>query len=163
MTTSCPCGSDRSLESCCGPYLLGERPAPTAEALMRSRYSAFVTGNVDHLERTLLPETRGDFDRTHITEWANNSEWTSLEVHATEAGLPSDTDGVVEFVARFRMAGREHVHHEISRFTQRDGHWFYVDGDMVKPQPRAVAKVGRNDPCPCGSGKKHKKCCGTAA
>ena len=61
--SNCPCGSGRTLDQCCGPYLDGTAKAPTPEALMRSRYSAFVTVNVDHLERTLLPETRGDFNR----------------------------------------------------------------------------------------------------
>jgi len=161
--TDCPCGSGRPLDTCCGPCLSGAAPAATAEALMRSRYSAFVTGNVDYLESTLLPETREDFDRAHVTEWAKNSNWTSLEVLSTQAGGPDDTAGVVEFIARFTLAGREHVHHETSQFSRRDGQWFYVDGTVEKPKPRHVVKPGRNDPCPCGSGKKYKKCCGAAA
>lgn len=160
--STCPCGTGRPLEACCGPYLSGAEAAPTAEALMRSRYSAFVTANVDYLESTLLPETRDDFDRQHVTEWAQNSNWTSLEVLSTSAGGPGDDTGTVEFAARFTLGGREHLHHESSRFTKRDGRWYYVDGDMVKPRPRAVVKVGRNDVCPCGSGKKYKKCCGAA-
>ncbi|MGQ9367414.1 YchJ family protein [Azospirillum sp. ST 5-10] len=160
--TDCPCGSGRALDACCGPYLSGAAPAPTAEALMRSRYSAFATGNIDYLEDTLLPETRADFDRAQIAEWAQNSEWTGLEVRSVADGGEADSEGVVEFVARFRMQGKDYVHHETGRFAKRDGRWWYVDGVMGQ-RPRSAPKVGRNDPCPCGSGKKYKKCCGAAA
>ena len=160
--TDCPCGSGQTLDSCCGRYLSGDVPAPTAEALMRSRYSAFATSNVDYLEQTLLPETRHDFDRAHVTEWARTSQWASLQVKSTEGGGTDDTEGFVEFVARFTLSGKEHVHHETGRFTKRDGRWWYLDGTMG-PRPRTVVKIGRNDPCSCGSGKKYKKCCGAAA
>lgn len=160
--TACPCGSGNALDACCGPILSGSVPAPTAAALMRSRYSAFATGNIDYLEQTLLPETRHDFDRKEISDWAANSEWTGLEIRSTEAGAENDTEGFVEFVAHFRMDGKDYVHHETSSFTRRDGRWWYVDGTRG-PRPRTAAKVGRNDPCPCGSGKKYKKCCGVAA
>ena len=129
---------------------------------MRSRYSAFATGDIDYLENTLLPETRADFDRAQIAEWAQNSEWTGLEVRSVDAGGEGDSEGVVEFVARFRMQGKDYVHHETGRFARRDGRWWYVDGVMGQ-RPRSAPKVGRNDPCPCGSGKKYKKCCGAAA
>ncbi|MEI7606897.1 MAG: YchJ family protein [Rhodospirillaceae bacterium] len=161
--TDCPCGSGRMLAACCGPYLSGAAAAPTAEALMRSRYSAFVAGNVDYIENTLLPETRGDFDRKHIADWAANSQWLGLEVCSTEAGGEGDDEGKVEFIARFAFKGAQHAHHEMSRFVRRDGRWWYLDGDMVAPRPRTVAKIGRNDPCSCGSGKKYKKCCGAGA
>jgi SEC-C motif-containing protein len=160
---ACPCGSGKDLAGCCGPYLSGAALPPTPEALMRSRYSAFATGNIDYLEQTLLPGTRDDFDRKQVTDWAANSEWTGLEVRSTEGGGPDEEDGIVEFVARFRTGGKEYVHHETSRFSRSDGRWWYVDGTMG-PRPRTVAaKVGRNDPCPCGSGKKYKKCHGLAA
>ena len=160
--TDCPCGSGKTFEACCGPYLSGAAPVPTAEALMRSRYSAFAMKNVDYLHDTLLPETRHDFNREHVTDWANNSEWTGLEIRSTEAGGPDDGEGVVEFVARFRVQGKDYVHHETSTFKKQDGVWYYVDGIMGQ-RPRVAPKVGRNEPCPCGSGKKYKKCCGAAA
>lgn len=159
--TDCPCGSQRPFETCCGPYLSGQASAPTPEALMRSRYAAFATGNIDHLERTLLPETRDDFDRNQITEWSKSSEWTGLEVRGTSGGAGAD-EGHVEFVAHFRLSGKDHVHHETSRFVRRDGVWYYADG-IIGQRPRSAAKIGRNDPCPCGSGRKYKKCCGAAA
>ncbi|MBK3735483.1 SEC-C motif-containing protein [Azospirillum brasilense] len=160
-TTECPCRSGKPLDACCGPYLDGSAPAPTAEALMRSRYSAFACGKIDYLQETLLPETREDFDRKEIETWAANSQWTGLEVRATEAGRAEDEEGVVEFVAHFTMNGKPQKHHETSRFAKRDGRWYYVDGTLGA-RPRSGPKVGRNDPCTCGSGKKYKKCCGAA-
>jgi SEC-C motif-containing protein len=85
-----------------------------------------------------------------------------LEICSTEQGGVDDNDGLVEFIASYRENGVVRSHHEISRFKREAGRWYYVDGDApkvetyVKEQP----KVGRNDPCPCGSGKKYKKCCG---
>ncbi|HYH19032.1 MAG TPA: YchJ family protein [Azospirillum sp.] len=160
--TDCPCGSGKTLDTCCGPYLAGGTVAPTAEALMRSRYSAFVVGNIDYLHDTLLPETRDDFDRKSVTEWSQTAEWLGLQVKSTEAGGEGDEEGYVEFVARFKLNGQEAVHHETGHFSKRDGRWWYVDG-ALGPRPRHAAKVGRNDPCPCGSGKKYKKCHGAAA
>ena len=79
----------------------------------------------------------------------------------TEAGGPDDQEGVVEFIARYRTGGSAHAHHERSRFRRVDGRWYFVDGQMVKPTPvRAAPTVGRNAPCPCGSGKKYKRCHG---
>ncbi|WP_207456235.1 YchJ family protein [Azospirillum sp. SYSU D00513] len=162
LSADCPCRSGKALEACCGPYLAGTAAAPTAEALMRSRYSAFATHNIDYLEETLMPETRGDFDRAEVEAWAKNSLWTGLEVRSTENGGPDDEEGIVEFQARFTMNGKQQVHHETGSFAKRDGRWFYVDG-VLGARPRSTPKVGRNDPCPCGSGKKYKKCCGAAA
>jgi SEC-C motif domain protein len=165
--SACPCGKGESLEACCGPIIEGA-PAPTAEALMRSRYTAYVLGNVEHVVRTHDPATRENVDRDAVTAWSSQSKWLGLDVVATERGGEGDTDGVVEFVAKFEMQGVAQQHHERSRFAKKDEgagpRWFYVDGDIVKPQPRrAEAKVGRNEPCPCGSGKKYKKCHGLAA
>ncbi|WP_114392396.1 YchJ family protein [Oleisolibacter albus] len=159
--TACPCTSGRAFDDCCGPYLAGTAVPPTPEALMRSRYAAFTQANVDYLEQTLLPETRADFDRKQAEEWATGSQWTGLEIRSTEGGKPGDEEGWVEFVAHFRIQNKDYVHHESSRFQQRDGRWWYVDG-IMGPRPRSVQKIGRNDPCPCGSGKKYKKCHGAS-
>jgi SEC-C motif-containing protein len=69
---------------------------------------------------------------------------------------------VVEFIAKYAIDGNDFKHHERATFRRIDGDWFYMDGDMVKPKPvvRDKPKVGRNEPCPCGSGKKYKKCHG---
>ncbi|WP_421904036.1 YchJ family protein [Maridesulfovibrio sp.] len=157
----CPCGSGNAYESCCEPYITGKEPAPTAEALMRSRYSAFVVKNVDYLGDTLAPESKHDYDENQVKNWAETSTWLGLEIVSTSKGLTDDETGEVEFIAKFRQSGAIHTHHEASRFEKRDGNWLYLDGDIVPPMPiKKDKKVGRNEPCPCGSGKKYKKCCG---
>jgi SEC-C motif-containing protein len=164
----CPCGSGAALAACCGPLLDGSAAAPTAEALMRSRYSAHVRGAIDYLVATHDPATRAGVDRAAVARWARQSEWQGLTIVATEAGGPGDEHGVVEFEARYRAGGVPQLHHERSRFRKLDGRWYYVDGTPGQrpaaartPAVRA-STVGRNDPCPCGSGKKYKKCCGAA-
>jgi SEC-C motif-containing protein len=157
---ACDCGRPEPFDRCCGRFLAGE-PAPTAEALMRSRYTAHVRGDVDYILATFDSSTRGRVDRAEVGRWARESEWLGLEVLATERGGATDEEGVVEFRARYRSGGAIVVHHERSRFRRHDGRWYYVDGDFVKPTPASRApSAGRNDPCPCGSGKKFKKCCG---
>jgi len=160
--SECYCGSGREWESCCGPLISGEKPAETAEALMRSRYSAYAVGAIDYLGETLHPEHRADWDPDATAKWAEQSDWTGLEIRATERGGPDDQEGIVEFVALFSENGQPKQHIERSRFRRHEGRWYYVDGDTPKPQTQRHTgpKVGRNDPCPCGSGKKYKKCCG---
>lgn len=158
--TKCACGSGRDYDSCCGPIIAGG-PAPTAEALMRSRYTAFSEGNIGHLVDTMAPESRDDFDELETENTATQSEWQGLEVRAVSGGGPDDETGTVEFVARFNLKGEKRVHHELTDFRRENGRWVCVGGQVnPKQAPRHVAKVGRNDPCPCGSGKKFKKCCG---
>lgn len=158
--TACLCGSGNSLDACCGPLIAGA-PAPTAEALMRSRYTAYATGNIAYVAATHAPEAAADFDEAGSQEMSRKVKWKGLTIEATEAGGPDDDTGTVTFAARFSMQGQESVHREISTFRKVDGRWLYVDGE-VNPAvaPRRVEKIGRNDPCPCGSGKKYKKCCG---
>jgi len=160
----CPCGSGLAYEACCGPIIAGA-PAPTAEALMRSRYSAYVKHAYEHLGSSLSAEQRKDFSVEQSKTWAESSEWLGLKIIRTEKGGPDDTEGVVDFSARFRSAGKDQEHLESARFTREDGRWVYdgvvpAEGHTVR---REAPKVGRNDPCPCGSGKKYKKCCGAAA
>jgi SEC-C motif-containing protein len=156
----CDCGDPRPFERCCGPFLAGAA-APTAEQLMRSRYTAYVRREIDYLVATHDPDSRDTVDRAATERWANESEWLGLQVLATEAGGPDDDTGIVEFVARYRNKGHELPHHERSRFRKLDGRWYYVDGEAPRKKPvRAEVKAGRNDPCPCGSGKKFKRCHG---
>lgn len=158
--TQCPCGSDKTLENCCGPILAGA-PAPSPEALMRSRYTAYVLCDVDHLERSLDPKVRTDHDRKAAEVWAKSVEWLGLSILSTEGGGTGEQTGTVEFVARFRQGGMDQSHHETSNFRRLNDGWAYVDGKVHnKPVVRSSPKVGRNDPCPCGSGKKYKQCCG---
>lgn len=159
--TDCPCSSGLSFETCCAPYIAGTTPAPTAEKLMRSRYSAFVKGDFEYLGKTLHSETSDDYNVESAEASAAGIKWTGLEIRETEDGGESDESGMVEFVAKFTQNGQDLMHHERSVFGRENGVWVYVDGAMnPKTAPVSVTKVGRNDPCPCGSGKKFKKCCG---
>jgi SEC-C motif-containing protein len=156
----CPCGIEKSYEECCGPIIKGTKKAPTAEALMRSRYSAFAKGELDHVEKTHLPATRKDLDMEGVRSWATQSEWLGLEIRETDKGQEKDSTGKVEFKCRFIFNGAEQTHHELSTFEKVDEDWFFVDGVMRNNTlRRAEPKIGRNDPCSCGSGKKAKKCC----
>jgi SEC-C motif domain protein len=128
---------------------------------MRSRYTAYSTGNIAYVAATHAPEAQKDFDQAGSEEMARKVHWKGLKVESIEAGGVDDDTGTVTFSARFVMGGQERIHREVSRFRREDGRWLYVDGDANPPvEQRHVEKIGRNDPCPCGSGKKYKKCCG---
>lgn len=155
---TCSCGSKKDFEGCCGP-IISTGIASSPETLMRSRYTAFVLGKIDHLERTNAPEIRPDFNRAEAERTYAEVEWFGLTVHRASE---NENTGKVEFSIRFRRNGRELTQYEISSFRREGGYWFYVGGQVsAKPPPKQVTKIGRNDPCPCGSGKKYKKCCST--
>jgi len=159
----CPCGSGKTLEECCGPILDGSREAVSAEGLMRARYSAFPEKRIDFLGRSLHPSHRDDYDEVATRRWANQSDWLGLQILAVEGGGEEDDRGRVEFIARYREKGVLRSYHESSEFARYRGRWYFVSGETIRPEARVrdTAKVGRNDPCPCGSGKKYKKCCGS--
>jgi SEC-C motif-containing protein len=147
---------------CCEPFIKGEQQPQTAEQVMRARYTAYVKAELDYLLESTHPNGRNDYDMKGTRKWAEKSQWEELEIVSTEKGGPDDTQGKVEFIARYRHKGNPIAHHEIAEFTREDGKWYFSQGKMV-PQKQVVRegeKVGRNDPCPCGSGKKYKKCCG---
>jgi SEC-C motif-containing protein len=157
---SCHCGSGKSFKDCCEPFIKQNQNPQTAEQLMRSRYSAYVTGDIDYIEQTQLEDGEA-FDKEAAKSWSESSDWKGLEIVSTQKGRAGDSDGIVEFVAHYSDESGEHSHHEISSFIF-DKKWIYKSGFIpgVSPITRAAPKVGRNDPCPCGSGKKFKKCCG---
>ena len=118
----CPCDSGTPFGSCCGPVVRGERPAPTAERLMRSRYTAFVLGDEAHLLRTWHASTRPAEVR-----FGPGQRWTGLEVLATVGGALLDQEGAVEFRAHHERRGRSHSLHELSRFVRDEaGAWVYL-------------------------------------
>jgi SEC-C motif-containing protein len=158
----CPCGSERGYNECCQPLIEGAQKATTAETLMRARYSAYVKTAVDFIIDTTHASQRGSYTPEGIRKWSRNSEWRGLTIVHTEGGGPEDDEGVVEFVARYIEKGKTVNHHEIARFRREEDGWFFYDGEAPKPQTvkRDTPKVGRNEPCPCGSGRKYKRCCG---
>jgi SEC-C motif-containing protein len=126
----CPCGRGLGYEECCGCLHRGGE-APTAELLMRSRYAAFAVGDVPYLLRTWHTSTR-----PARLELDADVEWLGLDVIGSTAGSAFETEGTVEFVARFRVGRREGSQHERSRFTREDGRWRYV-GELPAAEPGA--------------------------
>ena len=158
----CPCQSGKTFKHCCEPIIAGRTKAETAEQLMRARYTAYTQIAMDFIEKTHDPKTRSDVDMKTNREWAEATKWKGLEILKTEHGGVDDEVGTVEFKAMFETDQGLQVHHELSRFRKQDDVWYFSDGKEpgVRTVVRSEAKVGRNDPCPCGSGKKFKKCCG---
>lgn len=153
----CPCCSEKEFDSCCGPYLEGIAQAPTAEALMRSRYTAHVLRKYPYLLSSCHSDTRPEDEEF---EGDTDIRWTGMEILRTERGGVDDSEGIVEFIASYQVKGKPGRVHEIGSFVREDGQWFYVEGDIVPQAPVRSTKIGRNEPCPCNSGKKYKKCCG---
>jgi SEC-C motif domain protein len=122
----CPCGSALPLAACCGRYHVGPLHllAPTAEALMRSRYAGYALGLHDYLLATWHAGTRPQA----LAPDPPGLQWLGLEVrrHVPQ----DDTHAIVEFVARSKLGGRAHRLHETSRFVREGGRWYYVDGDL---------------------------------
>jgi SEC-C motif domain protein len=168
---NCDCGSGQSYEECCGPYISGNKNPTNPEQLMRSRYTAHVRKEINYIRATLAPEQRSSFIEKDVLAWAN-SDWKGLEIIEAKGNK-------VEFIAKYKSKGKVFEHHETSTFRKIGERWFFVDGDShvheegqghhhhhhapITPIVREQPKVGRNDPCVCGSGKKYKKCCGAEA
>jgi SEC-C motif-containing protein len=161
MSDLCPCGSTLEFEACCEPYLLAKARPPTAVALMRSRYTAYAMGAVDYLFKTSGPKVRKEFDGESTKKWSRSAEWTGIEILEEQGGGENDDSAKIEFIAHYSVNGAEVNHHENALFEKKNGEWIFMDGKVYGPAPmrREHPKVGRNAPCPCGSGKKHKKCC----
>ncbi|WP_422115009.1 YchJ family protein [Brachybacterium sp. UNK5269] len=127
--TRCPCGSGDIFGACCGPILRRERRAPTAEALMRSRYTAFAVRDLEHLLSSWHPQTRPPRDEL-ARSLSEEVRWLRLEVLATASGGPFDAAGTVEFTAISKGPQARQEQHEVSRFVREQGWWLYVDGDL---------------------------------
>ncbi len=158
----CPCGSGLGFDECCGPVLTGREEAATAEALLRARYSAHVKLQMEFVRDTVHPEQRPKYEPATARQWAEKSEWERLEIVAIKDGSEEDDTAEIEFVAYYRQKDMPKSHHEQALFKRLDGKWYFYDGQGVLPKTVVYdqPKVGRNAPCPCGSGKKYKKCCG---
>jgi SEC-C motif-containing protein len=163
---NCPCGSQKSFTDCCEPIISFKKKAPNPETLMRARYTAYVKCQPAFLRETLAPSVRADFSEADVLEWSQRSEWLGLEIIKAQGAI-------VEFTAKYQTSGKTYEHHEVSTFSKVGDSWYFLNGeshvhedghghhDHPKQDPivRTGPKVGRNDACPCGSGKKFKKCC----
>ena len=165
----CPCGTGFLYTDCCGPLIRGVSNADTAEDLMRSRFSAFAKGTWDYLEKTRYPDGQ-ELSAWYKTKFLHDGiTWKNLEIVGVKNGESSEEEGEVSFIAHYVENGEEKVLQEVSNFIKEDGKWYYNEHESkvissnptptAKPFTRDQPKVGRNDPCPCGSNKKYKKCC----
>ena len=124
----CPCGSLSPYDHCCGRYLSDKTTAPTPEALMRSRYTAYSRGEIDYIMQTQRGKASQRFSKKEAKAWAESIVWLGLSV--LHADMKTATRGTVEFIARFTADGHpEHIH-EVSQFECQQGKWFYVDGNL---------------------------------
>jgi SEC-C motif domain protein len=117
----CPCGSSQELASCCGRYIGGAELAPNAEALMRSRYTAYTLSDEVYLRATWDERTCPNEPIAHNEP----TKWLGLDV---KKHVAQEKEATVEFVARYKIGGKAHRLHEVSKFVRYDGKWFYVDG-----------------------------------
>ena len=125
----CYCCSGKQFEDCCQPFFKGIAKPPTAESLMRSRYSAYAIVDVEYLVKTTYPSNRRNYDPQSIRQWASSNEWQKLEIISVQKGTSRDKNGMVEFKAFYLDVNlRPQIHHENSKFVKELGKWFYVDG-----------------------------------
>lgn len=148
----CLCNSKLSYADCCEKLHASSAQATTPEQLMRSRYVAYALKNAKYVYQTYAKEKQPENPIKEIADFANSCRFSNLDVIAAEH---NDKTGVVEFCVSYFYQNLYCQLHEKSRFVKEDGLWRYLDGDIF---PTTDIKVGRNDECPCGSGKKYKKC-----
>jgi SEC-C motif-containing protein len=153
---NCPCGSNKNYGECCGIYINDQAKPETPEELMRSRYTAYTQANIDYIRRTMKAPALNHFNAESAKQWAMTVQWLGLEVIRSSL---DNAKGYVEFIAHFSAQSKKDSIHELSEFHALDGQWYYVDGKHNQPKPHTKVKIGRNDPCSCGSGKKYKACC----
>lgn len=154
---TCPCGLKPTYKDCCGKFISGKALPATPEELMRSRYTAYTRGEMDYIVSTMQPPASDHFDVEDSKSWSERVKWLGLEVISAET---QGSRGMVEFRAHFSEKENDQPQflHERSEFKCLDGRWFYTNAQFPQT-PVRVTRVGRNDPCLCGSGKKSKKCC----
>jgi SEC-C motif domain protein len=155
----CRCGSGKTVENCCALLISGAEQAKSPEQLMHSRFVAYAIGDMGYVKTTWHSSTR-PVDVNNL----DSMHWLSLEVIDATQEFDKSGQGYVEFKASFvdssTQEARHGIMHERSRFIIEDGCWRYVDGEQFEPSAdSAIKKLGRNEPCFCGSGKKYKKCC----
>lgn len=149
--TNCPCCSGLSYDECCAPLIQQQTSAKTPEQLMRSRYTAYNQANINYIANTVRGKAALGFNPVASKQWATEVKWLALTV--LRSFMKDQTTGFVEFVARYQENNQIHLIHELSEFHLIADRWYYIDGEL-RPKPN------RNEPCPCGSHKKFKRCCG---
>lgn len=163
LIENCFCGSGLSYLACCKPYINNDVHVPTAEALLRSRYSAYVSKNVDYILSTYHPEAKHKPTRETLIRNTESIIWHGLNIIRTEQGK-DENEIFIEYTATYSgELGARLLNYNIksmvrrkteerSHFLKYHGRWYYMDGGPLK-------KIERNSLCYCGSRKKYKHCC----
>ncbi|MCW8108692.1 YchJ family metal-binding protein [Alteromonas ponticola] len=153
MASNCYCSSGKKFQNCCQPILNGEQSANSAEALMRSRYTAYCTHNYFYILNTYASVKRQQLSQKELEDAAQDTIWLHLEIVSPAIGQ----DDQVEFKAWSKERNTVFLLHETSRFIKEQEQWRYLDGQLH--QDCGKVTIGRNEPCFCSSGKKYKQCC----
>lgn len=158
---SCYCGEKVNFKECCQPIINGDRVAQTPNELMRSRYSAYATKNACYIFATYASSQQANNQVTDIKAWAEETTWLSLTVHtASELTIEQASENSIEtvqFTATYINAHAIYSMTELSRFLIENNQWRYLDGEVNAH--KKIRKIKSNEPCPCLSGKKYKRCC----
>lgn len=149
----CPCDSHLPYSECCQNWHQG-KPAPSALALMRSRYSAYVLGEVEYIIATTVPAQQHLLNREAIDGWSKNTHWKGLKILRVMPKIGTH-HAQVEFQAEFEEKGQHYQHHELSGFVFIQQQWFFIDPTVALPSAKQT--------CFCDSGKKFKHCCAKVA
>jgi SEC-C motif-containing protein len=152
---NCFCGNAFTFEQCCQPIINGKVDAKNAEALMRSRFTAYVIKNYQYILQTYSSAQRAKLTVNELTESSQGTRWLSLQVLTHS---PQKNAAQVEFKAFYQVDSSYYVMHELSNFVFEAGRWLYTEGEMQKGSGKFTPE--RNSQCLCASGKKFKKCCG---
>ena len=148
---ACPCEPSSQWAACCGRFIeRGELPE-LPEQVMRSRYSAYVTGNIPYIQQTMAGPALKNFDAKDVQLWIDQVQWHHLNVIKASPLSKDNTCGYVEYCVSYKQLGKKQLLHELSEFKRIDSKWVYWSGKFLEAK--------RNEPCPCGSGLKYKKCC----
>lgn len=151
----CYCGSGHPFADCCQPLLNGLRQAQSCEQLMRSRYSAFCHGQAGYLHQSCVPALREAQSVAALQPFIEQTHFTRLQLLSASPADPASDHGFVEFQVYFIQDNQLHSFQEHSLFERLQGQWYYASGRLTDFPSR---KISRNEPCPCGSGKKFKSC-----
>lgn len=143
----CPCGTGKNFLECCGTFIEMHENAPSAETLMRSRYTAYTLGDIAYINKTMQGKPLEELDQS--------IHWLGLCVLKTTQ--KTDHRAYVEFIAKYQKLDQIHLLHEKSEFLFENGSWYYVDGLII---PSQTHRISLNGPCYCGNGKKFKNCHG---
>ncbi|MBV1920010.1 MAG: YchJ family protein [Pseudomonadales bacterium] len=157
---ACPCGSNLSYQECCQPFHSRDKYPPTAEQLMRSRYSAFVKADIAYLLHTRHSSTQSLDNPLLLQQSCQDTTWTNLRIQQCLRGQSNDNQGSVTFSAHYIENNKPGVLTETSRFVKEDQQWYYLDGNHCTSHNPPATLPGRNEACWCGSGKKFKRCHG---